>query len=80
MSGLKRIPKSQLSPELAALHEQLEKEVGEARFVEIGANAPELLDWYFNSFYGQVFYGGRVDARTKELLRLKLSKTHGCFL
>lgn len=80
MAGLKRVPRDELSPELAALHDRLTKEEVDARFVEVGANAPELLDWYFNSFYGQIFYDGRVDARTKELLRLKLSKTHGCYL
>lgn len=79
MAGLKRIPREELSPALAKLHDECSKEAGDARFVEVGANAPELLDWYFKSFYGEVFYGGRVDARTKELLRLKLSKTHGCF-
>ncbi len=80
MTHLKRTPYSELTPELAALHDQLTKEGVDARFVEAGANAPELISWYFNSFYGEVFYGGRVDTRTKELLRLKLSKTHGCFL
>lgn len=80
MTGMKRIPRGELTPELAALHDQLTKEAVDPRFVEAGANAPELLDWYFNSFYGQIFYDGRVDARTKELLRLKLSKTHGCHL
>ena len=80
MTCMKRIPREELNPELAALHDQLTKEAVDPRFVEAGANAPELLSWYFNSFYGQIFYDGRVDARTKELLRLKLSKTHGCHL
>ena len=80
MTQFNRIPYSELSPELTALHDQLTQEGVEPRFVEAGANAPELLDWYFNSFYGKIFYEGRVDARTKELLRLKLSKTHGCYL
>ncbi len=80
MTQLKRTPRDELTPELAALHDQLTKEGVEPRFVEAGANAPELLDWYFNSFYGTVFYGGRVEPRIKELLRLKLSKTHGCYL
>ena len=80
MTQLKRTPRDELSPELAALHDQLTKEGVDARFVEAGANAPELLDWYFNSFYGKVFYEGRVEPRIKELLRLKLSKTHGCYL
>ena len=51
---------------------------GDATFFEIGANAPEVLNWYFDSFYGKLFYGGRVDTRTKELLRYRLSMTHGC--
>jgi len=79
MSKLKRIPREDLPPELAKLYDNGMAEAGEAEFIEVGANAPELLDWYFNSFYKRVFYEGRVDVRTKELLRLKLSKTHGCF-
>lgn len=79
MGQLTRISRDQLPDELAALHENGMSEAGEAEFIEVGAHAPELLDWYFNSFYKRVFYEGRVDVRTKELLRLKLSKTHGCF-
>jgi len=51
---------------------------GDATFFEIGANAPEVLNWYFDNFYGKLFYGGRVDTRTKELMRYRLSMTHGC--
>ena len=80
MCAMKRIARSELPAELRALHDRSTSQAGEARFVEVGANAPELLDWYFNSFYKRVFYEGRVDVRTKQLLRLKLSKTHGCFV
>ncbi len=65
----------------AAYRESLalqESKGGDATFYEIGANAPELLEWYIKGFYGSVFYGGRVDVRTKELLRYRLSMTHGC--
>ncbi len=55
-----------------------ESKGGDATFYEVGANAPELLEWYIQGFYGSVFYGGRVDVRTKELLRYRLSMTHGC--
>ncbi len=55
-----------------------ESKGGDATFFEIGANAPDLLEWYFKSFYGTVFYGGKVDVRFKELLRYRLSMTHGC--
>lgn len=50
----------------------------DATFIQVAANAPELLSWYRDSFYAKVFYGGRVDVRTKELLRYRLSMTHGC--
>ena len=55
-----------------------ESKGGDATFYEVGANAPELLEWYIKGFYGSVFYGGRVDVRIKELLRYRLSMTHGC--
>ena len=45
----------------------------------VGANAPELVRWYFDQFYKRLFYGGRVEVRFKELLRLRLSKAHGCW-
>ena len=55
---------------------------GDATIIEVMANAPEILRWYFEEFYGQIFYNGnskmRLDVRTKELLRIKLSKQHGC--
>jgi alkylhydroperoxidase family enzyme len=79
MSLLKHISRDELPTELVELYDHSLAEAGEADFLEVGAHAPELLDWYFNSFYKRVFYEGRVDVRTKELLRLKLSKTHGCF-
>lgn len=79
MGHLNRVARKDLPADLAAKYENGMVEAGEAEFIEVGANAPELLDWYFNSFYKRVFYEGRVDVRTKELLRLKLSKTHGCF-
>ena len=80
MTQLSKTRREDLSPDLAALHDVLTGAGVDARFVEVGASAPEVVDWYFNSFYQTLFYGGRVDARTKELLRLKLSKTHGCML
>tara|TARA_B100000686_G_C16636959_1_gene887862 strand:- start:226 stop:468 length:243 start_codon:yes stop_codon:yes gene_type:complete len=79
MGFFQRVPRDELPSELIELYDKGMDEAGEAEFFEVGAHAPELLDWYFNSFYRRVFYEGRVDVRTKELLRLKLSKMHGCF-
>ena len=42
------------------------------------ASHPELYRWYTQSFYGEVFHGGLVPLRIKELVRLRLSTVHGC--
>ncbi len=79
---LRRVPAAEMSDALRAEYEETkalqESKGGDATFYEIGANAPELLDWYIHSFYDKVFYEGRTDVRTKELLRYRLSMTHGC--
>jgi len=51
---------------------------GEPAFIEAMASAPELLDLVMNQFYGRIFFGGRVEERYKQLLRLRLSLAHGC--
>ena len=53
--------------------------VGPEAYRELKQRAPvELSRWYEEGFYEHVFRRGRVERRLKELLRLKLSKTHGC--
>jgi len=51
---------------------------GEATFFEVMANAPDFLRWYIDQFYGSVFYSERVPIEVFEVLRLRLSATHGC--
>jgi len=51
---------------------------GDAAFFEVFGNNPGLYDWYTESFYKEVFHGGTVPQRIKELARLRLSTIHGC--
>ena len=51
---------------------------GDATFVEVFAQAPELLQFVMGQFYMPLFFGGRVAQRYKQLVRLKLSIEHGC--
>jgi len=51
---------------------------GEATLLEVLAQAPEHLAWYYDTFYAGIFFAGRVERRVKELLRLRLSTLHGC--
>ena len=79
---LRRVGPDTMDPRLQTAYRESralqESKGGDATFFEVGANAPDLLDWYIESFYGTVFRGGRVDVGIKELLRYRLSMTHGC--
>lgn len=75
---LRRVPRADMTPRLQEDYDAALKLRDDATLLEVGANAPELMAWYKDEFYGRLFYGGRVDARTKELLRYRLSMTHGC--
>lgn len=80
---LARVARDEMSPPHRRLWDLGLARTGEATIIEVMANHPELLTWYFDDFYGRIFYNGdpsmSVDVRTKELLRFKLSKQHGCF-
>lgn len=76
--AIPRVPRAQMNERLQKDYDTALALRDDATLIEIGAHAPELMNWYRDSFYAQVFYGGRVDVRTKELLRYRLSMTHGC--
>lgn len=75
---LARVPREELPEQLVGAYDMAAQRTGSTDFVEAGAQAPELLDWYFNSFYAAIFYGGRNAVRTNEIIRLRLANTHGC--
>jgi alkylhydroperoxidase family enzyme len=51
---------------------------GDATFVEVFANAPDVLKFAMVDFYQNLFFEGKVDERHKQLARLRLSMNHGC--
>ena len=75
---LRRVPRPDMTARMRSDLDNALTIRDDATIIEVGANAPELMEWYKDSFYDKVFYGGRVDVRTKELLRYRLSMTHGC--
>ena len=75
---LRRVPRAEMTPRLQQEYDETMKLRDDATMQEVGANAPELMAWYKDEFYGKLFYSGRVDVRSKELLRYRLSMTHGC--
>ena len=75
---LKRIPRDELAEEFQMAWDGLNGLTGEPTFVEVFAQAPDVLRFVMNEFYMKLFFGGNVDQRYKQLVRLKLSLVHGC--
>lgn len=75
---LARVPRQQLDPRWQPAWETLNQLTGSATFVEVFAQAPEVLDFVLDRFYRRLFFGGTVGQRYKQLARLKLSLLHGC--
>jgi len=75
---LSRIARSDLPEQFQLAWDTLNRLTGEPTFVEVFAQAPALLDFVMNRFYAQIFFGGQVPNRYKQLARLKLSLAHGC--
>lgn len=67
-----------MSPEISTIRDTLKELTGDASFVEVFAQAPELLDFVMQKFYGEIFFAGRVAEKYKQLVRLRLSLSHGC--
>lgn len=72
------LDKTDLPDDLQAAWDQSMQRRGEARFISGAAHSPFALDWYTSKFYRDLFYGGEVPVRYKELGRLRLSTIHGC--
>jgi alkylhydroperoxidase family enzyme len=75
---LTRIPRDQLEPGCQKAWETMNALTGSATFIEVFAQAPEILAFVMDKFYAGVFFGGSVPQRYKQLARLKLSLLHGC--
>ena len=75
---MQRIPRDELPDEFHTAWDVLNRLTGEPTFVEVFAGAPKLLRFVMGDFYSNIFFGGHVDNRYKQLVRLKLSLVHGC--
>jgi len=75
---LSRVSRDEMPEAFQPAWDALQRLTGDATFVEVFAQAPEMLDFVMNKFYGPVFFGGHVDKKYKQLVRLRLSTRHGC--
>lgn len=75
---LRRLRRDDMPDDIAGAFDRSMALRGDATFFEVFANHPDLYRWYKDSFYGDVFRGGIVDRRIKEIARYRLSTAHGC--
>ncbi len=75
---LSRIPREKLSASARVAWDRLDELTGEPAFIEVFANAPDMLDFVMNTFYRDIFFAGKVAQKYKQLARLRLSMLHGC--
>ncbi len=75
---LTRIDRDRLEPDWRSAWDTLHQLTGSATFIEVFAQAPQVLDFVMDKFYARLFFGGAVEQRYKQLARLKLSLLHGC--
>ena len=73
-----RISRKDLASDWQGAWDTLHRLTGDATFVEVFAQAPEMLRFVMQEFYAKVFFGGQVAQRYKQLARLQLSLIHGC--
>lgn len=75
---LPRVPRDDLSESQRMAWDALNELTGTPTFVDVFAQAPELLDFAMVQFYQKIFFEGRVGEKHKQLSRLRLSMNHGC--
>ncbi len=77
-------PPEDMPDDLRRYHAASMDVVGEGERIEVFANHPSLYRWYIDNFYGKLFDNADgtmvLQNRIKQLIRLKMSLTHGCFV
>ena len=83
---LKKIARDQLPLDLQTLWDNVMRDRDEATLIEAAGNAPEVLDWYYISFYVQmwvwrssclslIWYRGKTTAPFLYLTKMQPNRT-----
>ncbi len=75
---LPMVGRAQIPPFLEAQVSRLEGLDADTSFHRFMSNSPGTARFYWEQFYGQVFAGGTVPVRVKEVVRLALAALSGC--
>ena len=76
--SINKVPRDDLPQHMQVGWDQANDLTGDATFIEVSGNNPEVYDWYFKDFYKKLFYSGRLETSLVELVRLRLANVHGC--
>ena len=74
---LKRVSKNDLPDDMKQSWDQANDLTGDATFVEVSGNNPDVYRWYLDEFYQKLFYSDRLETTLVELVRLRLANVHG---
>ncbi len=82
--AIPRIPLAELPEKYRSTADNMIELIGDATTIQVWAHSQTATDFYFDSFYKGLFYNGRpgtvVHVRYKQLVRLRISKRHGCVI
>ncbi|WP_419827175.1 carboxymuconolactone decarboxylase family protein [Sphingomonas sp.] len=78
------VPIEEIPAEYRQTADMMSRLVGDATTIQVFAHSMPSTDFYFQTFYRQMFYnerpGLKVDQHLKQVMRLRISKRHGCAL
>jgi alkylhydroperoxidase family enzyme len=75
---LRKVAPEDMNEGARAAYDALTELTGDATFVSVFAQAPELLNFAMVEFYQKLFFEGRVSDKYMQLGRLRMSMSHGC--
>lgn len=79
MARLKMIDEDQMNPQMAALAEKVRYDPGYHTGLKIFAHSQEFVAPVWSA-YIELFDGGKLDSRLKELVRIKIAQNNDCFM
>ena len=77
MARIKLVPTDQLTPGLRRIAEEASAHKLNSRIFQAAGNLPEAYEAFWD-FYGPLKLDGLLDARLKELVRLKIADLNEC--
>jgi hypothetical protein len=81
MPRMSSLPFERIDPELRAVMEEYDRELGGSGFVRVLAHAPEVFKRFIDFYFALVTETrGSVDMKLTELVRLKVAEKNDCNL